>query len=376
MSENVDFATRERFARELDRNFSVIASAGSGKTRAITDRIVELARSAEALERLPQLVVVTYTNRAADEMQQRTRQRILEAGRPLEIIEAFNRAFFGTIHSFCVKLLAPARTASSACPRTWNSSTNDDEELWNQFVQQHTTIGRSLRRRESASPAPARARARHLMELARKCELNLSATEPDTPCPDADFTKVYSVVAGGCDETTPFRKTRRTCAAGKSAGARATNSSPGRLRSSNAKEFVRHWRDAFRPLRDWINACALCVAAEVQRAYRDFRFERGVITYRGPGRARGRADATGRIVARRIREKKYRVILDEAQDTDPATIPRPPRNRPAPGSSGTLAGNAASATAPGPFLHGGRFPAIDLSQPRRSRPLSRAARCC
>ena len=106
MIETADSEARQRFARELDRNFSVIASAGSGKTRAITDRIVEIARSASALERLPQLVVVTYTNRAADEMQQRTRQRILEAGLSLEVIEAFNRAFFGTIHSFCVKLLA------------------------------------------------------------------------------------------------------------------------------------------------------------------------------------------------------------------------------------------------------------------------------
>ena len=106
MIETADFEARERFAREQDRNFSVVAAAGSGKTRAITDRIVELARSPSALERLPQLVVVTYTNRAADEMQQRTRQCILESGLPLEIIEAFNRAFFGTIHSFCVKLLA------------------------------------------------------------------------------------------------------------------------------------------------------------------------------------------------------------------------------------------------------------------------------
>ena len=92
--ETIDQPSRERFARELDRNFSVIASAGSGKTRAITDRIVEIAQDRRALEWLPKLVVVTYTNRAADEMQQRTRQRILEAGLPLEVIEAFNRAFF------------------------------------------------------------------------------------------------------------------------------------------------------------------------------------------------------------------------------------------------------------------------------------------
>src|SRR6266566_251286 len=106
MSGLVDEKVRQRFACDLSRNFSVVASAGSGKTRAITDRVVEIARSRQALEWLPQLVVVTYTNRAADEMQQRARQQILEAGLPLDIVEAFGRAFFGTIHAFCMKLLA------------------------------------------------------------------------------------------------------------------------------------------------------------------------------------------------------------------------------------------------------------------------------
>ena len=106
MIATVDQRARDRFALELGRNFSVIASAGSGKTRSITDRIVQIAKSARALDLLPKLVVVTYTNRAADEMQQRTREQILKANLPLEVIEAFNRAFFGTIHSFCVKLLA------------------------------------------------------------------------------------------------------------------------------------------------------------------------------------------------------------------------------------------------------------------------------
>src|SRR5438132_9444094 len=133
MSGLVDGDARQRFACELDRNFSVIASAGSGKTRAITDRIVEIARRPQrAIEWLPQLVVVTYTNRAADEMQQRTRQQVLEAGLPLDIVEAFGRAFFGTIHAFCMKLLArhghhlglPARL----------ETISDDDDLWNEFV--------------------------------------------------------------------------------------------------------------------------------------------------------------------------------------------------------------------------------------------------
>src|SRR5712672_2586986 len=74
-----DEPARARFAHELDRNFSVVASAGSGKTTAITQRILSVARSPNAAEILPRLVVVTFTNRAADEMQQRARQIILDA---------------------------------------------------------------------------------------------------------------------------------------------------------------------------------------------------------------------------------------------------------------------------------------------------------
>ena len=51
------------------------------------------------------LVVVTFTHRAADEMQRRARKTILEAGVSLDVLAAFDHAFFGTIHSFCVKLL-------------------------------------------------------------------------------------------------------------------------------------------------------------------------------------------------------------------------------------------------------------------------------
>ncbi|MFL6504384.1 MAG: UvrD-helicase domain-containing protein, partial [Candidatus Udaeobacter sp.] len=90
-----DESVRARFARELDRNFSVVASAGSGKTTGIIKRILSTARSPNAAEILPRLVVVTFTNRAADEMQQRSRQALLEENLGQEVETAFNRAFFG-----------------------------------------------------------------------------------------------------------------------------------------------------------------------------------------------------------------------------------------------------------------------------------------
>src|SRR5215467_12254737 len=188
MTAIADEAARQRFASELDRNFSVIASAGSGKTRAITDRIVEIAKDRErALKWLPQLVVVTYTNRAADEMQQRTRRQILEAGLPLETVEAFGRAFFGTIHAFCMKLLTTHGHRLGLPARI--ETITDDDDLWNEFVQQQTEIGHSLGE-ENRRLLLRLMQARQLMELARKQDHHFVPPESFGLCPECDFSRV------------------------------------------------------------------------------------------------------------------------------------------------------------------------------------------
>ena len=326
MSSLVDGNTRQRFACELGKNFSVVASAGSGKTRAITDRVVEIARSRWALEWLPQLVVVTYTNRAADEIQQRARQQILEdakLSKNPEVIEAFNRALFGTIHSFCMKLLA-SHGHHLGLPRNLELIT-DDADLWNEFVQQYRTIGHSLSE-QNRRILLRHVQARQLMELARNAEVDLRPAEPERQCSEVSFAEVYAAnekpslnIANAKAELKRWeerwRETDHFVAW------------PGCVTTS--RQFVGLWRDAFRPLRDWVNACALCVAAEVQCDYREFRLERGLVTYADQVALAGELMRLP-DVARRIREKNYRVILDEAQDTDPQQffvlleIARPP----------------------------------------------------
>jgi ATP-dependent helicase/nuclease subunit A len=228
------------------------------------------------------------------------------------VIEAFNRAFFGTIHSFCVKLLA-AHGHHVGLPSNLELIT-DDEELWNQFVQQQTVVGRTLTP-ENRRVLLRHIQARQLMELARHHELDLSSFEPDTPCPDTSFDEVFRAVAKG----NTLRTIPRAQAELKRWEKRWRETDefvPWPLCASTAKEFVARWREAFAPLREWVNACALCVAAEVQRDYREFRLERAAVTY---------ADQVALAaellrqphVARRIRKKDYHVILDEAQDTDP-----------------------------------------------------------
>jgi ATP-dependent helicase/nuclease subunit A len=309
----VDGNARQCFACELNRNFSVVASAGSGKTRAITNRVVQIARSSLALELLPQLVVVTYTNRAADEMQQRARQQILEdpkLSKKPEVVDAFNRAFFGTIHSFCMKLLA-THGHHLGLPQNLEVIT-DDVDFWNQFVQQYATVGRSLTQ-ERRRLVLRHVQARQLMELAHNTEIDLTAVEPQMPYPDATFAKVYAAnekpssnIAKAKVELEHWEKRWRD----------TDEFVPWPSCATTSKDFVRIWREAFRPLRDWVNACALCVAAEVQRDYREFRLERGLVKYADQVSLAGELMRLPEVV-RRIRENNYRVILDEAQDTDP-----------------------------------------------------------
>ncbi|HWY51847.1 MAG TPA: UvrD-helicase domain-containing protein [Chthoniobacterales bacterium] len=309
MNEPIDQSNRQRFISELDRNFSVVAAAGSGKTRAITDRIVQIAKSEHARDWLPQLVVVAFTNRAADEMQQRARAEVLRAGVPVEVLAAFNRAFFGTIHAFCVRLLE-SYGHYLGLPPTFDVIT-DDDEIWNEFVQQQTAIGRSLseeNRRELLRHVQARA----LMELGRRADLG-PGNAPAGKCPDSDFSAVYRFQPDGRSLHTASRSQKELKRAERIWREAADFV---RWPICASKPLMPIWREAFAPVRRWIDQAALCVAAEVQRDYREFRIDRGLLTYDDQIALALELTKHPKI-GREIREKSFRVILDEAQDTDP-----------------------------------------------------------
>jgi ATP-dependent exoDNAse (exonuclease V) beta subunit len=308
-----DESARARFASELDRNFSVVASAGSGKTTAITERILSIARSPNAAEILPHLVVVTFTNRAADEMQQRTRQALFQENLRQEVHTAFNRAFFGTIHSFCMKLLTDfGHYLGLPAPL---ESVEDDDDLWQEFAQNQTRIGRSLGEKDRAVLLRF-VQARELMELARRARSAVLQMPELSPCPPLDFTEVYSQSnkAKGNENIAKSQAELREWES-RFAGDWEYLRWPICFTAPNAR-FTQLWQEKFAPLRKWICAASTCVAAEVQRDYLDFRLDHGLVTY-DDQIALAEKLLQHPVAAQRIREESFRVILDEAQDTEP-----------------------------------------------------------
>src|SRR5438034_213041 len=305
-----DEYVRARFAGELDRNFSVVASAGSGKTTGIIERILSIARSSKATEILPRLVVVTFTNRAADEMQQRSRQALLQENLRQEVHTAFNRAFFGTIHSFCMKLLTDfGHYLGLPAPL---ELVEDDDDLWQEFAQNQTRIGGSLGDKDRAMLLRF-VQARGLMELARRAGSAALCVPPLSPCPTLDFAEVYSQSdkGKGNDNISKSQAELREWEA-RHAGDSECLRWPVCFTAANAR-FTQLWQEKFAPLRKWVCDAATCVAAEVQRDYLDFRLDHGLVIY-GDQIALAEELLQHPIAAQRIREENFRVILDEAQD--------------------------------------------------------------
>ena len=88
-------AAQREAVETLDGPVLMLAGAGTGKTKALTTRIVHLLTTNRA--RTNEILAVTFTNKAAREMKERVGHML---GQPAE-----GMPWLGTFHSICVKLL-------------------------------------------------------------------------------------------------------------------------------------------------------------------------------------------------------------------------------------------------------------------------------
>ena len=115
----MDRESRYKINHVMDRNFFVEASAGSGKTTALVDRMVAMVESGfdrpDGIQ-IEEITAITFTRTAASEFQTRFQTRLDERRRKAtdperirkyeEALNKLGRCFMGTIDSYCNQLIS------------------------------------------------------------------------------------------------------------------------------------------------------------------------------------------------------------------------------------------------------------------------------
>ncbi|WP_189514252.1 UvrD-helicase domain-containing protein, partial [Cerasicoccus arenae] len=308
-----DQPDRNRFTQELDRNFSVTAPAGVGKTTAIVSRVVALAKSDQnrADPALPRLSVVTYTRKAADEMRRRTAQELQKVGAGPEIFARFHQAFFGTIHSFCLELLRMFGPLAGLSPQF--EQINNEDAIWWEFLRGSDSLLQSLPEdaRESFARHAALSKVYGLVK-----EFGAQIPEPTAlgPAPAVDVSPILN-----------FKPKNKVGLKGIEKGqllanqwlSEYDNDGPCALPDfgGGSADFKLLWAETWMPLKEWLGEAYLYLAANLAREFRDFRVSRGQINYDDMVALAAQL-LEHPVVGPAIREQNRLVILDEAQDTD------------------------------------------------------------
>ncbi len=323
-----DQPARDRFINEWDVNFAVVANAGSGKTTAISERLAAMALSERGSGMLRETTVVTYTKKAAAQIERRARsvllRRMASGGKKdVEALARLERVFFGTIHSFCLLL---ARRHGSTLGIHLNPTLVDDDEdaHWQEFLEQDEMEFSSL------APGQVAGFLRHelldaIFELAKDLDLasakRLLAARPAENVPPPSATALALI-----RNAAPSRKGAAAAALEQNKAAaedwmiRFTGENrrlPIAKPSGNASGIVDLYRQLFAPVKGWLAAAGGVLAAELSLRYRSWRLDKGIQTY--ADQLETALTVLGdEAMLEKVRAENWRVILDEAQDTDPS----------------------------------------------------------
>jgi ATP-dependent exoDNAse (exonuclease V) beta subunit len=309
-----DQPARTRFSTEIHRNFSVIASAGAGKTRAVVDRIVTIALEG-ADELLPRLVVVTYTNNAAREFKRRVRSTLLEKLRHEKartVLRRLEQTFFGTIHSFCMKLLWEHQADLRLPDQLTTPSVQLRDQMWKQYVSK-PEFSRRFAQDELVKEVLRFCTWQDILDLAsrisqpRRHRPGLSSP----PIPDLTPVRNCLVVTKSLPYKERLLKDLERFMASLSAGESSLEIP---TTDSQAQGLSDALQTALGPLIGWLEKASLAVSSAVAAEFQQDCFRHGVLTFDDQV-ALCRGLLTNPEILDRLRKREYNVILDEAQDT-------------------------------------------------------------
>ncbi|MDR0590666.1 MAG: UvrD-helicase domain-containing protein [Puniceicoccales bacterium] len=289
-----DQAIRQRFTGEHDKNFSVIAPAGVGKTTAITQKIASIIRTkAVPLDRL---IVVTYTQAAASELQQRTLFEVQREGGDLSF---FGHIFFGTIHAFADQLLRHYGHCIGIAPGF--EIEQNEKYLWHSFLQSLEADPQF-----DLGPIATLLPTEKFYALVEKFYATEMDIMPVTAQPPAiDLSELLRYPAKNNGNISKIQSDLRLWL--------AHPTFPLPKMTTKAREFEFLWEQAMAPLEDWCSAACAPIFKYMVKKYEKFRIERGRLTFSDLIKLSTHLlddEHSGRLL------RRYFVILDEAQDTD------------------------------------------------------------
>ena len=199
MTELIDAEARERIRTSLHESLLVEAGAGTGKTTVLVARLVEILRSGHAT--VDDLVVITFTEKAATELAARVREELEKArtetsdeqerGRLADALRGLYRSRIETIHAFATSLLRERPVESPVDPglRVLDDVAASvlfaevyDEWLDEQLAHEAEPLRRAVRRGFDTTHLRALADVLHAQRA------SLPATLPDDPKPDVAAT--------------------------------------------------------------------------------------------------------------------------------------------------------------------------------------------
>ena len=134
-------------AHTLDRHVSVTAGPGSGKTTVLVERYLHILRTNKNLG-IDQIVAITFTNRAANEMRERLRKELdtilatcdeKERSRWMRYKRTLDGAIISTIHGFCSRLLREFPVEAGVDPQFLSLDQHDAAILLEAAVEETLT---------------------------------------------------------------------------------------------------------------------------------------------------------------------------------------------------------------------------------------------
>lgn len=159
----MELTLEQKIASSFDRNLSVTANAGSGKTKVLVDRYIDILTDSEklSLESLgrikvskdpAEIVAITFTKKAAAEMKEKINRVLEEKIQSAEnkekhhLINLRNKMIYAnvsTIHSFCNKLMKDYPIEADIQPNFGELSELETRDLINskikKFIYQKTS---------------------------------------------------------------------------------------------------------------------------------------------------------------------------------------------------------------------------------------------